>query len=192
MVTGMGVVGQLVMRLAAGIQSETRIAVDLSDSRLQKARASGAMHAFNPRTDDLHPRIQSVTGDRGLDLVVEASGYPDVLPRVFELCRIGGRIILLGSIWHRKVEIDFMEFHLKELVLMGCHQPKCPIHPSSLFPWTQQYNRDQILAMIADRCLEVADLISHRLPADEAKAGYRLLRERRDDALGVILEWRKD
>ena len=80
MVTGMGVVGQLVMRLAAGIQSETRIAVDLSDTRLQKARASGATHAFNPRTDDLHPQIQSVTGDRGLDLVVEGQATPMSCP----------------------------------------------------------------------------------------------------------------
>ena len=82
-----------------------------------------------------------------------------------------------------------MDFHLKELVLMGCHQPKCPIHPTGLFPWTQQYNRGQILTMISDGRLMVKDLISHRLPATEAEEAYDLLREKRDGALGVILNW---
>ena len=35
LVTGMGLVGQLVMRLAAGIRAETLVAVDLLDERLQ-------------------------------------------------------------------------------------------------------------------------------------------------------------
>ena len=83
-----------------------------------------------------------------------------------------------------------MDFHLKELVLSGCHQPKCPIHPTSLFPWTQQYNLGQILLMIADGRLPVNDLISHRLPAAEADRGYELLRERRQGALGVVLNWK--
>lgn len=189
MVTGMGVVGQLVMRLAAGIRAESLIAVDLVDGRLQKAKAGGATHAFNPQTVDLKAEVQDVTRERGLDVVVEASGYPELLPRIFDLCRVGGRIILLGSIWHRKVEIDFMDFHFKDLILMGCLQPNCPIHPTSLYPWTQEYNRSQVLTMITDGRLMVKDLISHRLPAAEAEEGYRLLRERRDGALGVILNW---
>ena len=190
MTTGMGVVGQLAMRPASGIRTETLIAADLVEDRLEKAKAGGATRALNPQTSDLKSRIQEITRERGLDVVIEASGYPDILPQIFDLCRIGGRIVLLGSIWHRKVEIDFMDFHLKELVLSGCHQPKCPIHPTSLFPWTQQYNRGQVLSMIADGRLPVNDLISHRLPAAEADRGYELLRERRQGALGVVLNWK--
>ena len=190
MVTGMGLVGQLVMRLATGIRAESLIAVDSVVDRLQKAKTGGATHIFNPQEIDLKAQIQKVTQDGGLDVVIEASGYPELLPQIFDLCRIGGRIILLGSIWNRKVEIDFMDFHLKELVLLGCHQPKCPIHPTSLFPWTQQYNRGQILAMIGNGSLIVKDLISHRLLPSVAEEAYRLLREKQDGALGIILNWK--
>jgi len=189
LVTGMGVVGQLALRLAAGTGAEALIAVDLVDERLQKAREGGATHTFNPKRADLKVEIERVTGGRWLDVTVEASGYPDLLPAIFDLCRVGGRVVLLGSIWHRRVEIDFMDFHLKELILLGCHQPKCPIHPTGLFPWTQQYNRGQILTMIADGRLDVKGLISHRLPGAQAGEAYRLLREERDRALGVILTW---
>ena len=95
-----------------GIRAETLIAVDLLDERLQKPKEGGATPAFNPQTVDLKAEIQKVTQERGLDVVVEASGYPELLPQIFDLCRIGGRVILLGSIWHRTVEIDFMDFHL--------------------------------------------------------------------------------
>lgn len=190
MITGMGLVGQLALRLASGVRSETLIAVDFVDQRLNRAKEGGATHTLNPRSVDLMEEVRRITGGRGLDTVIEASGYPDALPQIFDLCRLGGRIVLLGSIWRRKVEIDFMDFHLKELTLIGCHQPKCPIHPTSLSPWTQQYNRGQILAMIADGRLDVKPLISHRLPYTEAAEAYRLLREARDRSLGVILKWR--
>lgn len=189
LISGMGLVGQLALRLAAGMHSETLIAVDLVDERLQKALQGGATHSVNPRTTNLKEEVDRTTGSRGLDVVIEASGYPDILPRIFDMCRIGGRIILLGSIWNRKVDIDFMDFHLRELTLMGCHQPKCPIHPTGLFPWTQQYNRGQILKMISDGRLDVRPLISHRLPFTETTEAYRLLREDRAHALGVVLEW---
>ena len=68
LVTGMGLVGQLVMRLAAGIRAETLIAVDLLDERLQKPKEGGATPAFNPQTVDLKAEIQKVTQERGLDV----------------------------------------------------------------------------------------------------------------------------
>ena len=106
------------------------------------------------------------------------------------MARIGGRIMLLGSIWHRTVEIDFMSFHEKELTLVGCHQPKCPTTATPAFPWTQQYNRRQILRMIARGELDVECLTTHRMPCGEAQKAYRLLREERDKALGIVLTWR--
>ena len=97
--------------------------------------------------------------------------------------------MLLGSIWHRKVEIDFMDFHEKELTMTGCHQPKCPIVPTPAFPWTQQYNRSQVLSMIGDGRLDVASLISHKLPCQEAHEAYRLLRDAREESMGAVLTW---
>ena len=187
-VTGMGLVGQLALQLAARTGCELLIAVDLSAARLEIASRSGASHTLQPG-DDLPARVAAITEDRGLDVAIEASGYPEILPVLFDMARIGGRIMALGSIWHRKVEGDFMDFHQKELVLVGCHQPKCPTTATPAWPWTQQYNRRQVLTMIERGELDVARLTSHRLPYTEAAEAYRLLRDERDKALGVLLTW---
>lgn len=187
-VTGMGVVGQIALQLAAQTGCETLIAIDICDNRLQIASHSGAPHTLNPNSCSLKDEISTITKGHDLDVVIEASGYPALLPQIFELSRIGGRIILLGSIWHRTVEVDFMPFHLKELTLIGCHQPKCPTSETSYFPWTQQYNRREILEMIADGRINVKRLISHRLSYKEIVEGYRLLKEEKNKSLGIILE----
>ena len=187
-ITGMGLVGQLALQLAARTGCELLIAVDLSAARLEIAAASGATHTLQPG-GDLPERVAAITRDRGLDVSIEASGYPDILPALFDMARIGGRIMALGSIWHRKVEVDFMDFHQKELTLVGCHQPKCPTTATPAFPWTQQYNRRQVLKMIERGELDVARLTTHRLPCTEAAEAYRLLRHERDQALGVLLTW---
>lgn len=188
-ITGMGLVGQIALQLASRTGCEALIAIDPCEARLQTAERFGATHVFNPDKSDLKAEINSVTGNRGLDATIEASGYPQALLYIFDLSRIGGRIVQLGSIWHRIVEVDFMDFHLKELTLIGCHQPKCPTAETIYFPWTQQYNRRQILKMIADKRLNVSALISHKMPYYEMGEAYRLLRDEKDKALGVVLDW---
>jgi 2-desacetyl-2-hydroxyethyl bacteriochlorophyllide A dehydrogenase len=188
-ITGMGLVGQLALQMAAQTGREALVAVDLSCARLDFARAHGATHTLHPPTDDLPAAIHRLTEGRGLDCSIEASGFPELLPQLFDLARVGGRVVVLGSIWHRKVEVDFMPFHLKELTLVSAHQPRCPTTPSPYFPWTQQYNRRQALKMIGDGRLEVRSLITHRLPFTAADAAYTLLRNRTDEALGVLLEF---
>ncbi len=189
LVTGMGVVGQLALQFAARAGCETLIASDLSERRLALARELTGAITLNPTTCDIGAEIEQITEGHGLDCIIEASGYPDHLPALFEMARIGGRIVLLGSIWHRTVEADFMPFHLKELTLIGAHQPKCPTVATPAFPWTQQYNRAQTLKMIADGRLNVRPLITHMMPYTDAAEAYRLLREERDRALGVVLDF---
>lgn len=189
LVTGMGVVGQLALQFAARAGCETLIASDLSDRRLAIAHDQTGAATLNPTTANMAAEIERITEGSGLDCIIEASGYPDHLPALFDMARIGGRIVLLGSIWHRTVEVDFMPFHLKELTLIGAHQPKCPTVATPAFPWTQQYNRAQTLKMIGDGRLNVRRLITHILPYTEAAEGYRLLREERDRALGVVLDY---
>ena len=189
-ITGMGLVGQLALQLASRAGGEALIAIDPCDARLRIAEKLGATHALSQDQSDFKAEVNSITGNHGLDVTIEASGYPEALLYIFELSRIGGRIVQLGSIWHRIVEVDFMDFHLKELTLTGCHQPKCPTAETAYFPWTQQYNRRQILRMISDSRLNVSALISHRMPYNETEEAYRLLRDEKDKALGVVLDWK--
>jgi len=43
--------------------------------------------------------------------------------------------------------------------------------------------------MISDSRLNVSALISHKLPYNETEEAYRLLRDEKDKALGIVLDW---
>lgn len=45
------------------------------------------------------------------------------------------------------------------------------------------------IEMLGDGRLDAASMITHRLPVEQAEHGYRLLANREDNALGVLLRW---
>lgn len=189
-ITGAGMVGQILLQLLARTGAETLTVVDLSPMRLERALEGGATHLLRGDDPDLLGRLREIADGRGVDVAVEASGYPAVIPTLVEACRIGGRIVLLGSIWHRPLTIDLMSFHEKEITMMGCHQPKCPPLATSYYPWSQEYNRKTFLEWLREGRLRLRSLITHVLDPREAAEAYRLLREERDRALGVVFRFR--
>ena len=188
-IIGMGVVGQITLQLSGFTGCEILLALDLIDMRLGIAGKNGATHVLNGAAKNFRSEAREITGGRGFNVVIEASGALPAIPLAVELAAIGGRIVLLGSPWSRKVEVDFFDIHLKELNIVGCHQPRCPTQATAFFPWTQEYNRKQILKMISDGRLDVKQLTTHRLPFPKATEAYRLLREEKDVSLGIVLEW---
>jgi threonine dehydrogenase-like Zn-dependent dehydrogenase len=161
----------------------------LEEKRLEIAKKAGATHIVNSSNSDLKNTIREITRGRGIDTVIEASGASSAMILALDMARAGGKVILLGTPWNRKIEADFFNLHLKELEVIGCHQPRCPTIETSYFPWTKSANRNKILRMIHDGRLNVKQLITHRVPYYEIKEAYRLLRDEKDKALGVILLW---
>jgi len=54
--------------------------------------------------------------------------------------------------------------------------------------WTRQ-RLEQTIELLAECKLDAASMISHRLPVCDAPRAYRLLANRDDNALGVLLQW---
>ncbi len=191
LVTGAGMVGQLVSQLLPRDAAETLAVTDLSEARLALALELGASHIVRPNDGDLADLHREAAGQPA-DVAVEATGYPELLPSVVDALRIGGRCVLLGSIWHRPVTLDLMPLHEKEITLQGCHQPKCPDEPHPYYPYSKTYNSRAFLARVADGRVQVAPLVTHVLSPDDAGEAYRLLRDERDSALGVVFEFASD
>jgi 2-desacetyl-2-hydroxyethyl bacteriochlorophyllide A dehydrogenase len=189
-ITGAGIVGQILLQLLAKTGAETLTVVDLAPARLELALKHGATHVVDGNAPDVVGRLHDITRGRGVDVAVEASGYPAVVPALVEACRIGGRIVLLGSIWHRPLTIDLMSFHEKEITMMGCHQPKCPPTATSYYPWSQEYNRKTFLDWLVQGRIRLQSLITHELDPRDAADAYRLLRAERDRALGVVFRFK--
>lgn len=119
---------------------------------------------------------KEVTGT--YDLVVECAGSRSAVNESVELCRPGGRLLLLGTYWDG---LDFPHYAIAQKGL-------------TLFA-TMMYARsaagrdcDQAAALLAGNPEMAESLISHRFPLEEAQKAFEVARNRKGGAIKVVLE----
>lgn len=96
-VFGTGAVGCAAIMAAAAVGATTIVAIDIVDSRLEKALEIGATHAINSRSTNVASEIEGITHHRGLDYALDTTGLPAVLRQGAELLGIGGTVALVGA-----------------------------------------------------------------------------------------------
>jgi threonine dehydrogenase-like Zn-dependent dehydrogenase len=92
-VIGQGAIGLSFTMLAAKQGAEQVVGLDLLDYRLDKARELGATGTINPDHDNPVEAIAEVTGGRGVDVVVDASGDPEGLNQAVDLVNKAGKVL---------------------------------------------------------------------------------------------------
>ena len=117
-VIGCGMIGLFVVQ-ALRIKGCGRIiAVDLDDSRLDKARQFGASDAF--RSDDaaVLDKIRAVTQGRGADIAVEAVGVTPTVVLAVNAVRKGGKIALVGNL-SAKIDLPLQAVVTRQITITG-------------------------------------------------------------------------
>jgi alcohol dehydrogenase len=72
------------------------IAIDLADTRLEKALEFGADVTINNGNEDAVAKVMELTGGLGADVAIEAVGVPDTFELCAELIRPGGHVANVG------------------------------------------------------------------------------------------------
>jgi aryl-alcohol dehydrogenase len=96
-VFGTGAVGCAALMAAAAVGATTIVAVDIVESRLATAKELGATHAINSRSTDVAAEIAQITGGRGVDYALDATGIPAVLRQAADILGSGGTVALVGA-----------------------------------------------------------------------------------------------
>jgi 2-desacetyl-2-hydroxyethyl bacteriochlorophyllide A dehydrogenase len=188
-ILGAGIIGLTLVQLARMDGASRVIVLDLAENRLALARQYGADETINPTSADAVARIFEITGGKGAPLIIEATGNVSVLPLAFQLATHGGRIICAG-LWEQDQPITIsLEFLARELSIIAAHQPHCPVSENLYWTWTQQANRRLLLEMMASGKLHVAEMLTHRFPAQQAPQVYERIKTGDRSMLGVLLEW---
>jgi alcohol dehydrogenase len=95
-IVGAGPIG-LAAIMTAKLHTPGRIvAIDLADTRLEKALEFGADAAINNSHEDAVAKVMELTGGHGADVAIEAVGVPDTFELCTELIRPGGRVANIG------------------------------------------------------------------------------------------------
>ncbi len=117
MVIGCGMIGVGAI-VRASLRGATVIAVDLDDEKLALARKLGAAHTINSRSENLHARLEEITGGMGPDVVIEAVGSPMTYVAAVDEVAFTGRVVCIG---YAKSEVAFQTklFVQKELDIRG-------------------------------------------------------------------------
>ncbi|KYH41250.1 MAG: hypothetical protein AYL32_006730 [Candidatus Bathyarchaeota archaeon B26-2] len=190
LVLGQGLVGLLALQHAGLSGGIPLIAVDLYENRLEASLNLGADYALNPAKIDLEREISEITGGKGVNVVIEATGNPKVIPTALRLAGRFGRVVLLGSP-RGLTEVNFYrEVHRKGITVVGAHASVRPRYESFKGFWTRRDDTALVLELIKRGKLRVRDLITRKLRFTDAKEAYRMLIESKGETLGIVLEWK--
>ena len=122
---GVGMLGLYAAALAKSLGAGLVIAVDRNEKRLSLSRRFGVDE--NIRLDDEDEtatlkHLLDLTGGSGVDLVIEATGDPAVIPVGIKMLGNGGRYLLLGALYPgSRCSVDSHELIVKCLTVKGVH-----------------------------------------------------------------------
>jgi NADPH:quinone reductase len=112
---GLGSAGVQVAKLFGA----TVIAGAGAPARVQAALDLGADHGVDYRREDLTARVLELTQGRGVDVVFENIGDPQLFPQAFHAIARQGRLVTAGSHGGGDVPLDIKRLYLYQIAVMG-------------------------------------------------------------------------
>jgi putative phosphonate catabolism associated alcohol dehydrogenase len=120
LVSGCGLLGLTACAMAASRGAAQVIGVDVSPERLAMARQFGATHVCGPK--EAESLVCSTTNGFGVDAVIECSGATPAVEAMLPLLRLGGRLVLVGSVFPSEgIPISPERIVRRNLTLVGVH-----------------------------------------------------------------------
>lgn len=186
-VFGQGVPGLLATQLAR-LNGGRVVAVDRLPRRLELARALGAETVIDASTTPAAEEIRDVTRGRGADVVIDLTGSAAALHEAIRSAAYGARVVVAGFLQGEATGLRLgEEFHHNRIELVSSQIANVP---ARLAPrWTILRLERTIVDLDAEGQLELAQLVSHVLPAAAVADAFRLLDERPDEAVQVVLDF---
>ena len=173
-VVGLGVSGQLHVQLAKARGAGTVIGLSRSTFKNEMARALGADLTIEPGPAAAD-RVREATDGRGADVVIEATGVMSALAEAIRLARPGGRILMFGISSATEGALPFYDLYYKELTLINGRAAK----PEDFAGMIELLERGAI---------RLEPLVTHRMPLGELETAIRMVGDRGESRLKIILD----
>ena len=200
-VIGLGLVGQLVVRLllAAGVRV---IGLDVVEDRCRLAEKAGATACAAPTDEGMavvSQALAEISGGRGADHVFLAAGGSSNGPveAAARLARDRARVVDIGK---TRLDLPWNAYYDKELDVRfsrsygpGRYDDRYELdgidYPAGYVRWTERRNLECFLDLIARKDIEVESLVSGIFPMEQATAVYNDLSAGPLNAVGVLLKY---
>lgn len=102
---GCGTVGLSAIMAAKIVGCTKIIAVDINENRLNLAKELGATHTINSKNEDIVESVRAMTGGKGVNYGVDATGNSDVAKKALSALANHGELSLIGA-GYKEIAID--------------------------------------------------------------------------------------
>ena len=185
-VFGQGVVGLLITHLLRRAGAELVVAVDPFESRRQAALDAGADLAL-PAGEAVEEEVRRATDGVGADLAIEVSGSAAALDEAIRCLAFQGTVVVCSWYGTKPVELHLGErFHRDRLRIVSSQVSH--LDPALAPRWGRARRLSFALDLLGS--LRLTSLITHRIPFEQAEEAYRLVDERPEETLQVVLTYR--
>ncbi|HJS27978.1 MAG TPA: zinc-binding alcohol dehydrogenase [Anaerolineales bacterium] len=182
---GQGVVGLLTLSLLRRFPLTALVTVDTSPARRERSRQLGATASLDPAEtgfiQEFHRKIPA-----GADLTFEISGSPAALNQAIAVTGFAGRVIVGSWYGTRPATLDLgSHFHRSRIQIVSSQVSSLP--PDVTGRWDRQRRHDLAWDLLEE--INPVDLITHRIPFENAEEAYRIVSSDPEGALQVILTY---
>ncbi|MDR3564281.1 MAG: alcohol dehydrogenase catalytic domain-containing protein [Negativicutes bacterium] len=166
LVLGGGSIGLLTAFAAKANGASVVVVVEPNEFRRKLAAGFGFQMMSDPQDF-----AQGSGVETGFDVVFEAAGVPATIEAAIKYCRIKGQVVIIG-LYKYASPVDLRQIAFAELKLAGTRA---------------NTNTDFVVAAdLLNKYPEISDIVTHRLPFEEAQTGFDLLRQG-GDVVKVLL-----
>ncbi len=176
-ILGSGSIGGMVSGAARAAGAGPIIAADIRQHCLDAARERmGATHDFLLPDPNFIQAVKDLTGGEGADVVVIAADDSELVNTALELVKRRGTIALVALLTEEPLEFMAFKVISKEAQLIGSTMANAADVRKSL-------------DLAASGKVDVAGIVTHHLPIEQAQRGMELAKTKADGAIKVLLDY---
>jgi len=192
-IIGLGVVGNITAQLFK-IAGCNVIGIDIINKRLEIAEECGISHLCSLQGKETIKFILDLTKGKGADIVIDAVGEASICEYAINMVKKYGEFILLGTPrgdYNTNITPFLQKIHLDWVTVKGALEWCVPFYPVEGFKYSLYSNYITLCELVLNNKLKIKPLISHIIPATEIEKAYEGLLNKKDEYIGVILDWSK-
>lgn len=173
-VIGPGPIGLMTTAIVRGLAADPVILVGTNEPRMKLGGEFGATDLVRAKSEDAVNQVRELTGGLGVDLAIDCAGAPGTLDDALRMTKLGGRILLL-AFYKEPVTADISHAVRSDITIFtsrGEGRSACR----------------RGLSMMKQGLIPAKKMITHEFKLEDIMEGFATFRERRDNAIKVLIK----
>lgn len=190
-VMGLGLLGQLAIKLLKAAGAVPLIAVDPVEKRRKEALLSGADYALDPCSEGFSREVKTLTNG-GANVAIEVTGVGQGLDNALDCMARFGRVSLLGCTRDKNFTIDYYnKVHVPGITLVGAHTRARPNFESHPGYFTHEDDIRAVLKLCTGKRLDLLEMIKETYSPEICGEVYNRLIKDPEFPTVVQFDWSK-